>query len=483
MRTVGEDPFEVGPARAVADAVLFEGYLLYPYRASAAKNQVRWQFGVLFPRVWAQAQPSEAWRSHTEILLEPGDQAVLRVVARCLQVQARTVEEATDQGFRPVPSLSVDGTDLLTWDEATTHEADATVPVADLLAGERTVSFELPADRAVEDVRAADGRLVGRIVRERHPVRGRMRIAADRVGVPYDVVKVRLDVENLTSVPATDVTREAALHGALIAAHALIAVDRGAFVSLLEPPEWASQAVADCRNEGVFPVLVGEQGRRDLVLSSPIILYDHPEIAAESPGELFDGLEIDEILSLRTLALTEDEKREARATDPRAAAIVDRVDVMPAEIWERLHGAVRSVRGPDQEEPSAVQPGAQPWWDPADTSMSPRGEPSAVQPGGRPWWDPGADASVSPETDSVQVGTVKVSRGTRVLLAPAGRTDAQDMFLAGREATVAAVLFDVDDNVHLAVTLADDPAAELQHAVGRYRYFSPDEVVPLQDVP
>jgi hypothetical protein len=451
------DPFEVGPARAVADAVLFEGYLLYPYRASAAKNQVRWQFGVLFPHEWAAVHPPEAWSSHTEVLLEPGDEAVLRVVVRCLQVQSRTVEEATDHGFRPVGSLTVDGGELLTWDEATTQEADATVPLADLLAGERTVPFELPAERLVEDVHAADGRLVGRIVRERHAVAGELRIAAERVGVPYDVVKVRLDVENRTPCPDTDVTREAALRGALIAAHTLIAVDRGAFLSLLEPPEWASRAVADCRNEGSFPVLVGEKGRRDLVLSSPIILYDHPEIAAESPGELFDGLEIDEILSLRTLALTEDEKREARATDPRAAAIVDRVDVMPPEIWERLHGAVRSVGAP-------------------------AAEPSAAEPGAQPWWDPGADASVSPETDSVQVGAVKVAKGSRVLLAPSGRTDAQDMFLAGRTATVAAVLFDVDDNTYLAVTLADDPAAELHKAVGRYRYFAPDEVVPLEDV-
>jgi len=463
------DPFEVGPARAAADAVLFEGYLLYPYRASAAKNQVRWQFGVLFPRAWAEKQPPEAWSSRTEILLEPGDDAALRVVVRCLQVQSRVVEEATDDGFRPVPSLRVDEAELLTWDEGTVQEADATVPVAELHAGVKTVPFELPAERTTEDVHAQDGRLVGRIVRQRDAIAGRLRITGERVGVPYDVVKLRFDVENLTPCPDEAVTRETALHGALIAAHTLIAVDHGSFISLLEPPEWASQAVAECRNEGVFPVLVGGEGRRDLVLSSPIILYDHPEIAAESPGELFDGLEIDEILSLRTLALTEEEKREARATDPRAAAIVDRVDVMPPEIWERLHGAVRAVGGPTKAAPTPPQPFAS--------------EPSAVQPGAKPWWDPGADASVSPQTDTVQVGSVKVSRGSRVLLAPSGRTDAQDMFLAGREATVAAVLFDVDDNVYLAVTLTDDPAAELQNAVGRYRYFSPDEVVPLGDVP
>jgi hypothetical protein len=431
---------DLSPALAVADAVLFEGYLLYPYRASSAKNQVRWQFGVLFPRAWAEAQPSEAWSAETEILLEPRDDTVLQVVVRCLHLQSRTVEEAVGGSFQPVPSLTVDGTDLLTWDEGTVQEVEVSV---DLRAGEHAVRFELPAERTVEEVRDAAGGLVGRIVRERQPVRGQVRCSTERVPVPYDVVQLGLRLENHTPFERPDAERDEALHGALIAAHAVLAVSSGAFLSRLEPPEWAAPLVAACRSEGWFPVLVGEPGRDDLVLASPIILYDHPEIAPESPGDLFDATEIDEILTLRTLTLTDDEKREARATDPRAAAIVDRADTLPAEIWERLHGAMRSVQPPAQ-----------------------------------PWWDPGSDTSVSPETDSVQVGGAKVSKGSRVLLAPAGRTDAQDMFLAGREATVAAVLFDVDDNVHLAVTLVDDPAAELQNAVGRYRYFSPDEVIP-----
>lgn len=457
MRTVGDGAgaIDVAAARAVADAVLFEGYLLYPYRASSGKNQMRWQFGVLFPRDWAEAQPAEAWSSHTEILLEPGDDARLHVVVRCLQVQSRTVEQAVGEGFRVVPSLMVDGSELLTWDEGTVQETEATVALADLLAAEQTIEFELPAFRGIEEVRDAGDRLVGRTVRQRHAVRGRVRLDAEPVclglaGSVYDVVKARLRVGNVTPLDEPDAPREIALRRALIAAHSLIAVSSGRFLSLLEPPEWAAPAVAECRNVGGFPVLAGERDRRDVMLASPIILYDYPEIAAESPGDLFDGTEIDEILTLRTLALTDEEKREARATDPRAAAIIDRADTLPPEIWERLHGAIRSV-------------------------------PSTSPPAAQPWWDPGADTSVSPETDTVRVGSVDVGKGSRVILAPVGRTDAQDMFLAGREALVAAVLFDVDDNTHLAVTLIDDPAAELQHAVGRYRYFTPDEVIPLEE--
>ena len=83
----------------------------------------------------------------------------------------------------------------------------------------------------------------------------------------------------------------------------------GTFLSMTDPPEWAAAEVAACENIGTWPVLAGPADCRDLLLSSPVILYDHPEVAAESAGELFDATEIDEILTLRTLALTDAEKR------------------------------------------------------------------------------------------------------------------------------------------------------------------------------
>jgi hypothetical protein len=207
------------------------------------------------------------------------------------------------------------------------------------------------------------------------------------------------------------------------------------------------------------------------MLSSPIILYDHPTIAPESPGDLFDSTEIDEILTLRTMALTEDEKREARATDERAAAIIDRVDTMPGELLERLHGAVRYLRG--VERPQTGREDAGP-------TIPSEATPAEAAPELVPWWDPGADTTVSPETDGVVVAGVNVAKGSRVRLRPGQRrADAQDMFLTDRLATVEAVFLDVDGNRHLAVTLDEDPAADLQRWHGRFLYFSPDEVAPL----
>jgi hypothetical protein len=258
-------------------------------------------------------------------------------------------------------------------------------------------------------------------------------------------------VENHSTTDPVPRGRDEALPTALVAAHLIIGVRGGEFISMTDPPQWAKPEVEACENVGCWPVLAGQGGGREVMLSTPIILYDHPEVAAQSPGELYDGTEIDEILSLRTLALSDAEKQEARATDSRAAALIDRVEALDAADFGRMHGAIRSPR-------AAEPPGDQP----------------AV-----PWWDPGADASVSPDTDAVTVAGRRIARGSMVMLRPGvRRSDAQDMFLAGRRARVEAVLLDVEDTPYLAVSLADDPDADLRIAHGRFLYFAPDEVEP-----
>jgi hypothetical protein len=477
-------------ARKVADAVLYEGYLLYPYRASAAKNQARWQFGVLMPRRWSEEGPDEPWATQTECLVEPEETTTVRVLVRFLHVQAKTVETVDVEAgtFREADALPVDGSELVPWDEAAEHEVTVEAPLARLLAGELVTPFERPGGRRVEPVHTAAGRLVGRTVRRRWPVLGSVKLSARRLEGPYGLVRLGLVVENASAWHDPDADRAVALRRSLVAAHSLIGIDQGVFLSLLDPPEWAKPAAEACRNLHTWPVLIGDEGRRDAMLSSPIILYDHPTIAPESPGDLFDATEIDEILTLRTMALTEDEKREARATDERAAAIIDRVDSMPPELLERLHGAVRYLQGAEGT-PEPHPPGAEGTPEPhrpgdgAPTGRvaahgKERDPLSTAPPELVPWWDPGADRTVSPETDGVVVAGVTVAKGSRVRLRPGQRADAQDMFLAGRLATVEAVFLDVDGNRHLAVTLDEDPAADLQRWHGRFLYFSPDEVEP-----
>ncbi|MFF6914667.1 hypothetical protein [Streptomyces sp. NPDC012466] len=461
---------------AVADAVLYEGYLLYPYRRSSAKNRVRWQFGVLFPRDWVEADgpvspgvsgSADSWYQQTECLLrvrEP-DSARVRVRVRYLQMQRKQVEEA---GRGPVESLHTgDGTVHLTFDEALPRECEVEIPLDELLRDGRTVAVGAVAGEDVEPL--AEG--AGRVVRGREEIRAETTVTAERLS--DGVCRIRVRTTNTAPAPPANTARDQALRRALIATHTLIGGVGVEFVSLIDPPTDLQALARACRNEFTFPVLGGEAGDAGrVVLSAPIILPDHPQVAPESPGDLHDAAEIDEILTLRTMLLTDEEKREARATDPRAAAILDRVDTMPQEVFERLHGAVRSLT------PAASTT-------PADRPQGTVASPAPVTPeapADRPaWWQEGADDGLSPTSDTVLVDGVPLAGGSRVRLRPRGRgADAQDMFLAGRTAEVAAVFHDVDGSVHLAVTLDDDPAAELNNWYGRFHYFRPDELEPLE---
>ena len=470
------DPAHLEHARKVADAILYEGYLLYPYRRSAAKNQVRFQFGVLMPPGYRELDDSEPSASQTECLLECTDDAEILVVLRFLQLQRRTVQAVSpdDGHLREVGTLSVDGTEYTSWDEAAEREQHITVPAGRLLEEDRNAEFHASEGQSEEPLTDSRGHPAGRLVREWAAADGMIRLHAERVAGPYQALKLRVRVENHSTSRDQLRTRTDGLRQALIAAHLLIGVPGGRFLSLTDPPEWAAAEAGQCVNTGTWPVLAGPQGCTELMLSSPVILYDHAEVAAESPADLFDATEIDEILTLRTMALTDEEKREARSSDPRAADLIDRMDHLPPEMLDRLHGAIRHLRpvgGPDPDAPPASAPAPRPSGVPAGEIT---GRPDV------PWWDPGADRSVSPETDHVVVAGVRVASGSRVIMRPGiRRADAQDLFLAGRAATVQAVLHDVDGDVHLAVSPDQDPAAELQRSHGRFLYFAPDEVEPI----
>jgi hypothetical protein len=403
------------------------------------------------------------------------------VLARFLQLQRRTVQaRSADGAFGVVDSVEAGGVTHTAFDEATERNCHVTAPLSELLSGGKETSFTIPGGTDEQDLAGPDGQVVGRLVRRQEELRGVLRLSAERRPGPYGALRLQVVLENRTE-PAGPLTRRAdGLPFALVAAHSLITVPGGRFLSMTEPPEWAAAEVSACVNTGTWPVLGGPEGCLELMLSSPVILYDHPEIAAESAGPLFDSTEIDEILTLRTLTLTETEKQEARSTDPRAADLMDRLDQLPPEMLERMHGAIRYLRpaGGPAAGGAAAAGDAQPDQVPEFRELAGHGDPAVA--GQAPWWDPGQDRSVSPETDHVVIAGVRVARGSKVRMRPGQRrADAQDLFLAGRTALVEAVLFDVDGNAHLAVLPEDDPAAELHGAHGRFLYFAPDEVEPI----
>jgi hypothetical protein len=327
----------------IANAVLYEGYMLYPYRPSSVKNRQRWNFGVVYPRNYSEAQEgTDPWYTRTECLVKGSAQTEITVRMRFLQAISRTVRGAQDSQMWEQQSQA--------WQEATERDVLVETRLLDeLVDASISEAVDLPASETTESICDADGRITQLIVRTQESILGRITLSASRLN--EGLHKIALEVANEGSVvDPGKCSRDCALMRSLLSAHSILSVARGEFVSLLDAPEELKEFAAQCKNVGTWPVLVGEEGQRDAVLSSPIILYDYPQIAPESAGDLFDGTEIDEILALRILTLTEDEKREMRDGDARARQILERTEALPEEQFLKLHGVLRGLRPPSEDQ-------------------------------------------------------------------------------------------------------------------------------------
>ena len=354
---------------AIARAVLYEGYLLYPYRASAIKNRHRWTIGGLAPGASLRAE-----------CLTIGDaSATLSVRVRFLHPIVR----GEDGGLRS--------------QVATERE----VALPDHLIGELSAPRRFPFE-FLPEVDAESHQLA---------VHGVVELSAQRVN--ERVIRIAVRVHNLI-LHASDEDRDATALRTIVAAHVELGIRHGSFVSLTDPPDDLRTAADGCRNEGVWPVLVGDPASRDTVLASPVILPDYPRIAHESPGDFFDCTEIDEMLALRVLTLTDDEKQEMVA-DPQARAILERVEALSADGLRDLHGRIRSQRP---------------------------------------------------------------KPGDHVRLRPRGRADALDLILAGKAATVVSIEEDFEGTTYYAVTIDDDPGRDLGGTgqSGHRFFFRPEEI-------
>ncbi len=344
----------------IVNTLLYEGYLLYPYRPSV-KNRQRWTFGGLYPRSYSEAHGgSDAWSVQTECLVQGGEHTTLQVKARFLHLLSRLVgeldrprddlPEGEEPAFRVVERLQIGGRLLHAWQEAVEREhLLGDLDLVSLVAEPRQSQFTFPVHRQLEPVRGPKDEIVAVLVREQQPVAGLVRVWAAPAAA--GLFKVRVRIENQTSLEdAGQRSRDEVLLRALVSTHSVLGVRDGEFVSLLDPPEALREIAASCQNLGTWPVLVGEAGEKDTMLSSPIILYDYPQIAPESAGDLFDATEIDEILTLRILTLSDEEKQAAAAVDERARALLQRTESLANEQLLGLHGAVRGLRATPAED-------------------------------------------------------------------------------------------------------------------------------------
>jgi hypothetical protein len=294
----------------IAAAILYEGYILYPYRPTAIKNRQRWNFGTLYPRVYAQAQrPEEPYRLLAECLVVADAQASLDVRLRFLQL----VRQQQSSSLLTDPSLA--------WDEAMERTSEhSALRLSDLIASPLSITALTDGDLQIDLTISAH-------------------VLSD------GACKLRLEAQNTTALSSgAEAKRDEALPSSFVSAHLLLGIAGGEFVSLLDPAEAYRESAASCSNQGVFPVLAGEEPDRSVMFCSPIILYDYPKIAPESEGDFFDGTEMDEMLTLRVLTLTDAEKREMQNGDPRARRILERTEALTSEAMLKAHGVIRSWR-------------------------------------------------------------------------------------------------------------------------------------------
>jgi hypothetical protein len=441
---------------AVVRAVLYEGYILYPYRPSSVKNRQRWTFGGVYPRDFAEAEGSVACRMQTQCLLQGGLNSDVDVHVRFLHIVRRDVGQLNrpvaelpaegEPPFALVSSLKVGEMDFHAWEEAL--ERQVVVPsltIEQLLAGPAQIPFRFLGARELEPLRAANRSVAGVLIRSHMMVEGEITIAAKEIAPNVFQLTVRID--NLTPIDApSQLARDEIQLRALTSTHTILGLRNAEFVSLLDPPAELKDAAANCNNQGTWPVLAGEPGEKDILLSSPIILYDYPQVAPESPGDLFDSTEIDEILTLRILAMTDEEKREMAAADERGRALLERTEALTAADMARLHGTLRN--------PSFVS--------------AQREEASAQR----------RAPKVKPELAFLHVAGCDLKIGDRVRLRPKSGADIMDIVLKDEVAIIEAIERDFEDKVHVAVVLESDPGREfgLDRMPGHRFFFSPDEL-------
>jgi hydrogenase maturation protease len=446
----------------IVNAVLYEGYILYPYRPSSKKNRrERFTFGRVYPETYSVAQAGlEPCLMQTQCLVVAAagvEPPAIEVSVRFLHPMAREIgvplEVSTESSrskpkLRIVPELRVDDQLFQTWHEAVERRVD--LPQVKLNAPDGSgfrMPFAFPSTRIAEPITDRRDNMAGVLIRRQETIEGVVEIAAQPLGP--GVLKITAQIFNRTAMTGAELADpEAVLLRTLASTHTILEVHGGEFVSLVDPATEYRSAADQCENIGAWPVLVGdaEKRERNQMLSSPIILYDYPVIAPESAGPMFDGTEIDEILTLRILTLTDAEKSEMRAADEHARRLLERTESLDTQTRLNLHGTMRNAA-----------------------------------PGGPVEFDDFFGAST--RLEGVSVGGIFLRPGDRVRLRPRGRADVIDLALDGQIAIVEAVEQDIERRVHLAVVLENDPGRDLglMRQPGHRFFYGVDEVEPLRE--
>ncbi|MEO7397422.1 MAG: hypothetical protein ABIW84_02555 [Ilumatobacteraceae bacterium] len=366
-----ESPSNVGATSTkshlerLVDSLLFEGYALYPYTPGATKNATPTPFGIVYPADYARNETHAFDRMQIQGIITDADALVTGEI-RFLQASGdkhKAIERRVQLGAAP-----------------------------------STVGFEFD------------------------DLEGKAELIVERL--PSGMGRVTFQVENITELTGEEATgdRKDALLKSMLSTHLLLRVEGGH--KFLSPLERGDDGVAGCCQVNTWPVLATPND--DALLAPTFMLPDHPEIAPESVNDFFDGTEIEEALVLHIQALSDQEREEISAQDPKVREMLARADATTPQQLMDLHGRVRIEDPPGERE--------------------------------------------------VVLDGVKYRRGQKVILHPPQDADVYDKMLNGRTATIHRLFLRVDDRLHLGVTIDDDPMQEILGESGRFLFFFAEEV-------
>jgi hypothetical protein len=443
------------PLDQLINAVLYEGYILYPYRPSSKKNQQRFTFGRVYPQAYGASQDgAEPFVMQTECLVRSqSGSPLLKASVRFLhpmmrevgqELAAQSASTNSEPFFKVVSELRVEGNVYHTWQEAVEREVKPLpLSLRAPLPGQMSFPFSFPASLVEEPIRDQQDCAAGIIRRRQGAIEGMVELNVQLVDAA--IFKITIRILNHTPMTAEEMNDQGAvIMRTLASTHTILHVEGGEFISQTDPPSVCREAVAGCRNIGTWPVLVGDEEKAecDTMLSSPIILSDYPRIAPESAGDLFDGAEIDEILTLRIMTMTDEEKQEMRGVDEHARRLLDRTETLDQDHLLKMHGVMRANRSFDE-----------------------------------------SFFGTSTRLEGVSLGDIYLRAGDQVRIQPRVRADAIDMMLTGKTAVIEAVEQDAEGKIHLALVLSDDPGKDLGllRQPGHRFFYALDEIEPLKE--
>jgi hypothetical protein len=304
-------------------------------------------FGAVYPQAWQQHHPDVHAATQTQCIIQGTDDAEVEITVRFLHLRGKRLvkinpEKFGRDQFQPTDTIKAgDKTYYSGWEAEERKINVGRHKIKDLIDGsiENSIHFE---EEQMSDILFKNEKVAGNMIIRQSAINGNVRVSAKPVGIHEEGYQITIKIANTTPVDnPKQCSRDEIYFRSFLSANTILQAEKGKFISKTDPPQAWQEVNEACKNVNTWPVLIDKDDKT--MLSSPIVLYDYPEIAPESRGDMFDSTEIEEMLMLQVAALTDEEKKEVEQTDGKMKAMLERVRNTTPEELLKLHGGFKDI--------------------------------------------------------------------------------------------------------------------------------------------